>query len=203
LVDHFLDWLRSVPWPVLYLVLMVLSAVENIFPPVPADVAVALGAFLSNDLRSAAILGTACWLANTASSAGMYWLGRYHREFFRTGWPRKLLTPEAMAALEHAYARYGLVGIFVSRFLPTVRAAVTPFAGIVGVSATRALVPATLASALWYAVLVVVGTLVSREWERVNRLLAQLSGVLGAIGLALTVIAVFWIWRQAQRRRAE
>ena len=203
MVDHFLDWLRSVPQPVLYFVLMVLSAVENVLPPVPADVAVALGAFLSSDLRAAALLGTACWLANTASAAGMYFFARSRKDFFRNGWPRKLLTPEAMTALERAYARYGVAGIFVSRFLPTIRAAVTPFAGVVGVSATRALVPAALASALWYAVLVLVGTLVSREWERVNRILAQMSGVLGALGVVLTVMAVLWLWRQSQRRRAE
>jgi membrane protein DedA with SNARE-associated domain len=179
---------------------MVLSALENIFPPVPADVAVALGTFLSGDLRAASLLGAACWLANTASAAGMYFLGRYHREYFRRGWPRKLLTSDAMVALERAYARYGLVGIFVSRFLPTIRAAVTPFAGIVGVSAPRALVPASLASLLWYSVLVIVGTLVSREWERVNGLLAQLSSFLGAIGVALTVLGVLWLWRQTRRR---
>jgi membrane protein DedA with SNARE-associated domain len=203
LVDGFLEWLRSVPWPVLYLILMVLSALENVFPPVPADVAVALGAFLSKDLRSASTLGAACWVANMASSAAMYFFARTHKDFFRRGWPRKLLTPEAMAALERAYARYGLVGIFVSRFLPTVRAAVTPFAGVVGVSPMRALVPAGLASALWYAVLVFVGALVSREWDRVQRIVAQMSGVLGLIGLAATAVAGIWIWRQSRRRHAD
>ena len=42
------------------------------------------------------------------------------------------MPPEAIAALENAYARHGEAGIFFSRFLPGVRAAVTPFAGVVG-----------------------------------------------------------------------
>jgi membrane protein DedA with SNARE-associated domain len=88
LVDSFLEWLRSVPPVLLYTVLIVLSALENVFPPVPADVAVALGAFLSPSARAAWLLGTACWMANTASAAGMYFLARSHKEFFRRGWPR-------------------------------------------------------------------------------------------------------------------
>ena len=45
--DQFLDWVAGLPQAGVYAVLIVLSAVENVFPPVPADVAVVLGAFLS------------------------------------------------------------------------------------------------------------------------------------------------------------
>ena len=46
-MDPFLSWLASLPTLPTYVVLMLLSALENVFPPVPADVAVALGAFLA------------------------------------------------------------------------------------------------------------------------------------------------------------
>ena len=112
---------------------MALSAVENIFPPVPADIAVVLGAFLARQgTVSAPVLGVLCWFANTASAAGMYFYARAHgRRFFASGWRRKLMPPEAIAALETAYRKHGMYGIFFSRFLPGVRAAVTPFAGFI------------------------------------------------------------------------
>ena len=47
MLERLLDALAALPLAPTYLVLMVLSAVENIFPPVPADTAVALGAFLA------------------------------------------------------------------------------------------------------------------------------------------------------------
>ena len=47
--------------------------------------------FVVDAERTAALLGTACWLANTASSCGMYFLARSHKDFFRHGWPRRLL----------------------------------------------------------------------------------------------------------------
>ena len=111
------------------IVLAVLSSVESVFPPVPADVAVVFGAFLSRrGVTSAPLLGVVCWLANTASSAGMYFLARARgRRFFAKGWPSKLLTPDAIEALERVYRKHGVAGIFVSRFLPGLRAAVTPF----------------------------------------------------------------------------
>src|SRR5262245_51789617 len=117
----------------MYAILMLLSALENVFPPVPADVAVALGAFLAQRGETSAVLiGLLCWLANTATAAGMFFVGRaYGESFFKTGWPSKLLPPPAMKALADAFERYGVVGIFLSRFLPGVRAAVTPFAGVV------------------------------------------------------------------------
>jgi len=200
MLDAFLDWLAGLPSVLTYTVLVVLSALENVFPPVPADVAVALGAFLAQrGVTSAPLMGVLCWAANTASSAGIYFLARRHVEFFRHGWPRRVLTPSAMRALEQAYGRYGVWGIFFSRFLPGVRAAVTPFAGIAGLSPLRALVPSALASAIWYALLVAAGVFLSRQWERVRHVVETTTGALGVIGFAFLLMAVVWLWRQARR----
>src|SRR5262249_39726995 len=69
MVDAFLDWMARLPTPLMYAVLALLSAVENVFPPAPADVAVALGAFLAQrGALSAPLLGLVCWAANTASA---------------------------------------------------------------------------------------------------------------------------------------
>ena len=57
------------------------------------------------------------------------------RGFFEPGWGRKLLPPEAHARAPGGLRAQGTAGIFVSRFLPGLRAAVTPFAGVVGLDA--------------------------------------------------------------------
>jgi membrane protein DedA with SNARE-associated domain len=201
--EAFLAWVAGLPAVAIYAVLVVLSAVENVFPPVPADVAVVLGAFLARQGEvSAPLLGLLCWLGNTASAAGMYFYARRHgRRFFESGWPRKLMPPEAIAALERAFARHGLYGIFVSRFLPGIRAAVTPFAGVAGMSPWRALVPAASASAIWYAFLVAVGYAAGQSWTRAKGLLDEANHVLAlvaAVAAALVVAAVWW----SRRRRA-
>jgi membrane protein DedA with SNARE-associated domain len=200
-LEPFLDWLARLPALPTYLVLMVLSAVENVFPPVPADVAVVLGAFLARrGAVSVVPLGVLCWLANTASSVGMYRFARSHgAAFFRDGWGRRLMPPEVMAALQEAYARWGVLGIFLSRFLPGVRAAVTPFAGVAGMPAARALVPAALASAVWYAFLTAAGYTLATNWEAAKTLLGDANRVLGIVAVIATVAAGLWIWRRSRR----
>jgi membrane protein DedA with SNARE-associated domain len=199
--ERLLEWVSGLPTAAIYLVLAALSSVENIFPPVPADVAVVFGAFLSRrGLVSAPLLGVVCWLANTASAAGMYFLARARgKRFFARGWAAKLLPPAAIRELERVYRKHGMVGIFVSRFLPGLRAAVTPFAGVVDLSPARALIPAAAASAIWYAFLVAVGASLGRNWEAAQRLLGSTNRILGIVGAVTAVLAGLWIWR---RRRA-
>ena len=198
--EAFLQWVAQLPGLAVYAVLIVLSALENVFPPVPADVAVVLGAFLGRQgIVSPALLGLLCWMGNTASSAGMYFYARAHgRRFFATGWRRKLMPPAAIAALEETYARHGMYGIFLSRFLPGVRAAVTPFAGLVGMPPARALVPAATASFIWYTFLVMAGTALGLSWEKARGMVENLTQVLGWMGAAVTVAIVVWLWRRAR-----
>lgn len=199
-VDRFLEWMMGLPPFSVYAILIVLSAVENVFPPVPADVALVLGAFLAQrGVTSAPLLGFLCWLANTASSAGMYFFARRKgRAFFETGLPRRLMPPKVVQALEEAYARRGVMGIFISRFLPGVRAAVTPFAGLVGMPPAKALVPAAAASFIWYTFLVVAGTALGLSWEKARGMVENLTQVLGWLGALVTAGIVFWLWRRAK-----
>jgi len=199
-VDRFLEWMTGLPPFSVYAILIGLSAVENVFPPVPADVALVLGAFLARrGLTSAPLLGFLCWIANTTTSAGMYFFARRKgRAFFETGLPSRLMPPKVVQVLEEAYARRGMLGIFISRFLPGVRAAVTPFAGLVGMPPARALVPAATASFIWYTFLVVAGTALGLSWEKARGMVESLTQVLGWLGAAVTVAIVVWLWRRAR-----
>lgn len=202
MLERLLDALASLPLVPTYLVLMALSALENVFPPVPADTAVALGAFLARRGEVSVVpLAALCWLANLASAAGTYVVGRRHgRGFFRDGWGRKLMRPEVLAALEEAYARWGTAGIFLSRFLPGLRAAVPPFAGVAGLPIARALVPAAIASAIWYAFLALAGYQVAENWNAVKALVADTNRVLGIAALVVAVVAYVWFRRRSRRR---
>lgn len=201
MLDRFLDWLAQLPAPATYGVLMVLSAVENVFPPVPADVAVALGAFLAQRGEvSPVLLGVSCWLANTSSSVALYFLARRHADVFRAGWGRTLLPPRTLAAIQQVYDRHGVLGIFVSRFLPGFRAGVTPFAGVVGMPPLKALVPSASASALWYAFLIAAGSAFGLSWESVKALLASANRALALAAAAAAVILAVWLWRRSLDR---
>jgi membrane protein DedA with SNARE-associated domain len=202
LAQALLDWLARLPPAPTYLALMILSALENVFPPVPADTAVALGAFLAQRGEvSATLIGISCWAANLASAAAVYALARARgRAFFSVGWRSRLLPPEALGAIEEAYARHGVAGIFVTRFLPGLRAAVMPFAGIAGVPPLRALLPAAVASALWYAFLVMAGLAVGKSWDAARAVLDQADRTLTVAAVVATAVVVGYVWRLKSRR---
>ena len=202
MVDQFLNWVAGLPQAGVYAVLIALSAIENVFPPVPADLAVVLGAFLAQRGQGpASVLGALCWVANVSSSAGMYFYARSHgRSFFDHHWVKRLMPSTAVQSLERAYARHGLWAIFFSRFLPGLRVAVTPFAGLLGVSPLRALLPAAAASAIWYAFLVVIGTTLGLNWERAKGVVGDANRVLAVLSVLTVGAVAFWLWRH--RRRA-
>lgn len=204
MLERLLDALASLPLVPTYLVLMALSALENVFPPVPADTAVALGAFLARRGEVSVVpLAALCWLANVGSAAGTYVLARRHgRGFFRDGWGRKIMPPEVLAALEEAYERWGVAGIFLSRFLPGLRAAVTPFAGVAGLSPARALVPAAVASAIWYAFLAFAGYELAQNWDAVKSLVGHTNRALGIVALVVAVAGALWLRHRSRRRKS-
>jgi len=188
----------------IYGVLALLAAIENVVPPVPSDAAVALGAFLSNrGVTRPVSVFLVTWLANLAGAAGVYLAARrYGRRLFATGVGRRLLAPRSLAIIEREYLRFGVAGIFVSRFLPGIRAVVPPFAGLVSLSFLRFLVPTGVASALWYGGITLLGSLIGSEWTRIHQIMSSVNRTLGALTLALIVVglATYLVTRQRRLR---
>ncbi|MGE5232178.1 MAG: TerB family tellurite resistance protein [Deltaproteobacteria bacterium] len=174
-------------------------------PPVPADLAALLGAFLSRrGVTSSPVVFLIVWLANVAGALGVYLVARrYGRRVFNTGPGRRLLTPEAIGVIEREYLRFGLGGIFLARFLPGIRAVVPPFAGIVNLSPLRAGLPIALASAIWYGGVTYLGAELGANWDRISVILSGVNQTLGWIALVVVVLWLGTAWLRARRRRRE
>jgi membrane protein DedA with SNARE-associated domain/uncharacterized tellurite resistance protein B-like protein len=188
-----------------YSVLALLAAVENVLPPVPSDAAVALGAFLSNHgVTTPLAVFLVTWTANLAGAAGVYYAARrYGRTLFATSTGRRLLAPRSLAIIEREYLRFGVAGIFVSRFLPGLRAVVPPFAGLVNLSPARTLIPTGVASAIWYGSIIVLGSVIGAEWERINTILLRVNRTLGIATVLLILVGLVWYLLRRRRRQRE
>lgn len=198
-----LNWLSTLPPLAVYVVLALLAAVENIIPPVPADMAVALGAFLTHrGVTTLPMVFAVTWGANVLGAVGVYFAARrYGRRLFATGPGRRLLAPSAIASMERGYLRFGILGIFIARLLPGIRAVVAPFAGLANLSAPRAIIPMAVASAAWYGTVSLIGATIGAEWERIQALMIAINRTLGAVGItALVLLAVILIVRRRRRR---
>jgi membrane protein DedA with SNARE-associated domain/uncharacterized tellurite resistance protein B-like protein len=195
----------QLPPVAVYSVLALLAAVENVIPPVPSDAAVALGAFLSNrGVTTPLGVFFVTWVANLAGAAAVYFVARrYGRGLFATSTGRRLLAPRSLAIIEREYLRFGIVGIFVSRFLPGIRAVVPPFAGLVNLSPLRMLVPTGIASAIWYGGITLLGSVIGAEWDRINHIILGINRTLGIATAILVSAAVVWYLLRRKRRQQE
>ncbi len=201
-MSGILDWLETLPVAALYACLAIIAAIENIFPPVPADTVVAFGSFLAargHGTALGAFLST--WIGNVAGAMLMYALGRH----FGAGWLEARLARRGGGAdmqqkFERMYGKYGLLAIFMSRFLPGVRAIVPPFAGALRIPPLRAGAMIAIASAIWYGTVTVVAYRLGANWEQATARLAgyQRTIVIVAAIIAIVALLGWWLRRRAR-----
>lgn len=200
-LDALLQRVVELPAALVYPMLGALAALENLFPPVPADTVVLLGGFLAGrgTVDPWAVFFVV-WAANVLGALGVYALGRhYGPAFFQGRLGRRLLHPRQLVALDAFYRRYGTGVIVVSRFLPMFRAVVPVFAGVTRLGVVRTALPMSLASALWYGGIVWLGATTGRNWQQLRELVEQSGRWLWLPALVGLAAVVVW-WRRTRRR---
>ena len=197
-----MDWLTGVPLGVLYLLMALFAAVENVFPPIPADTIVALGSWLAARGQGSAFWAFfATWIGNVAGAGAMYAVGRRHG----TAWMHKrfpaLADEKNERRLQELHGKYGAASLVLSRFIPGVRAVVPPFAGALRISPVTTMIAISLASAVWYGLVSYLAFRAGADWNALTARVSRL-GRFTALGAAAIVAAVATIWWLRRRRRA-
>ena len=200
MLENFIERLSGVPLSVLYPTLGILAAVENIFPPLPTDAVVAFGSFLAARGQGnpwATFLIT--WLSNVGGAAAMYWAGRkYGRSVLTRGFA-KWIGPEAEVRLERSYRKYGIPSLFVSRFLPAVRAVVPVFAGAAKLPFVSVITIMAIASGIWYAFLTIIAFRAGSDWEALQSTIANYSRAITALAVVMVAAAAAVWWKKRQK----
>jgi membrane protein DedA with SNARE-associated domain len=203
-LDGFLQRLLDVPEGLLHLIVGLVAALENIVPPIPADVVILFGGFLAG--QGAAPLWSvflAVWIGNVTGALVVYAAGRmYGARFFAGRIGRLLLRPRQLASLSGFYQQYGFGVIFVSRFMPVFRSVVPAFAGISHVGFFRTAVPIAVASGIWYGLLVYLGAAAGENWDRIVATL-DAAGRWLYLAAALVAVALFAWWRRTRHAADE
>ena len=204
-MDQILGLLDQTSPFIIYALLGVGAALENIIPPIPADTFVLLGGFLAaRGQASEGAVFLVTWTSNVLSALAVYAAGyRYGSTFFRTRLGRYVLDPGQLQTVERFYRRWGTLAIFYTRFLPGLRAVVPVFAGVSHQKPLLVAVPLLTASAIWYGALVWVGAFAGHNLEYILALQSRVNMTLAGIAVVLFGTVALWWLRSLRRRRGE
>lgn len=194
------DWLLALPPALLLPAMGVLAVLENVFPPIPADVLIALGAFIAARTGSSPMPAFLVVLTgNVLGAMAVYAVGRR----FGAAWTEERFhlrhKADADVALRAWYTRCGLLALAVGRFIPGVRALVAPFAGALRASVAGTAAAITLASGVWYGIVTWLAFRAGSNWEELVRTVGRL-GKVAAIGAVLLAVVLILAWRSRRSR---
>ena len=195
-----LAWLASLPPATLYVILTLVAATENFLPPIPADVIVAFGSFLAARAnRSPVPTIIAVVVGNVGGALAMLALGRRFGAAWIHRHLKRVMGERAEQRVQDWYNRYGLPALFLSRFLPGVRAVVPPLAGAIRVSLGGAIAAIAIASTIWYAALALIAYRLGTEWEHIMDTIKRFQTV-AAIAAGAIVAVGLLVWYVLRRR---
>ncbi len=197
-----LDWLLGYPYTLGAVILFLAAMIEYVFPPFPGDVITLFGTYLV--LRGAFGFWFALLVVTSGSLVGVLldyqigvWLGRRVDRLPSAAQARwwTPLTREKYELLATNFQRYGAAYIALNRFLPAIRAFFFLVAGAIRMPRWKVLGFAALSATVWNAMLLLVGTAVGANWERLHGWFVSYNKfiwLLIAIGL-LGLLARAWI----------
>jgi membrane protein DedA with SNARE-associated domain len=203
MLQSLTGWLGDLPLGSLYATIAVLSAFENFFPPFPSDVVIAFGSFLADRAHGSPLtVFFLAWVGNLAGASITYTLGR---RFGSKAFLRRLerhAGPNVEQRIKDLHKRYGFAGLFVSRFLPGVRAIVPPFAGAMKLPAFKVLLSVASASAVWFALITFLAFRAGDNWDSVEHYLVRSGKVVAAIAIGIVLLSIaFWAMKHYGKKR--
>jgi membrane protein DedA with SNARE-associated domain len=207
-LDALSNWINGLNLSTLYWMLGIVAFIEGIFPPLPADVVVALGSFLA--ARRGAnfqITAASIVVGSVAGAMVVYAIARRYGAVWLHAKLKKAGIDNLEQRLEVMYSRYGMIALFVSRFLPGLRAVTPPMAGATRVPPVRTALVFLLASAIWYGAIAWIAFQVGDDWEAMQKTVRHFARQVGLVAVfaaaLIAAIVIIVVRRQAAAKIAE
>jgi membrane protein DedA with SNARE-associated domain len=199
LFDRLIGWymasLESWGYPLVAL----LMAVESSIVPLPSELVIPPAAHLAHtgkiplSLWGIVLAGTiGSWIGATA----MYWASRWAgRPLVMRYGKYVFIPPQKVEGAERWAAKFGSMGIFISRLLPVVRHLIGIPAGIVRMDYWKFSIYTLLGSGIWCAVLCYVGIKMGQDEKLMQGEMHRISLWLGGAMLVLGGVYYFFVHR--------
>ena len=195
-MDNLQEFFQSLTGWWGYIFLFFSSLGENLFPPMPGDTFVVLGAFL---VGRGQMRFLPAYLSTTAGSITgfmiLYTVGvRWGRKLFQGGLG-KYFSEERLKNVEAWFSRYGYTVLAVNRFLSGFRSIVSLGAGIARMNWKIVFGMAFLSCVLWNGLLMFIGMWIGENWVKI----VQHYQIVVFVVLVI-LIGIFWLRKLIKKR---
>jgi membrane protein DedA with SNARE-associated domain len=184
-----------------YAAIFLVVVLGNAGLPVPEETVLAVSGYLlwQGRLEPVPLLVVAITSAVIGDNAA-YWLGRRYGRLALSRWVG--ITPERIARMQGFVERYGMLAVFLARFVAGLRFMAGPLAGSTGLSPGRFFVANVLGAAVYVPAAVAAGYAIGyglgERIERLRRLAGDAAGVI-LVALVIALVAV-WLWMRLRSR---
>ncbi|MGD7045167.1 DedA family protein [Jeotgalibacillus proteolyticus] len=199
------EWIMSFMEQYGYFGIFLMIALENLFPPIPSEVILPFGGFMTTttDLTVTGVI-----IASTAGSVAgaviLYGIGllvdveRLEKIIERYGNILRV-KKEDLHRADAWFDRYGVWTVFFCRMVPLIRSLISIPAGMSNMPFVLFLIFTTLGTIIWNTILVVVGAQLGDSWEEILGFMDVYSTI------AYTVLGVsavlFILWYSKKRKK--
>lgn len=202
-------WIVAVMNQFGYIGIALLIAIENVFPPIPSEVILTFGGFMTTATKME-IWGVilAATIGSVLGALILYSVGRWlnpkRLESWLDGKIGKMLhfKKEDVSSAGKWFARHGKTTVFFCRFVPIVRSLISIPAGIAQMNLGVFLLLTTLGTAIWNTALVFAGAFLGESWEVAVVYMKLYTDVFVAICAVLAIALGVWYYRKRIRPRA-
>lgn len=193
-----------------YIGVAFLIAVENIFPPIPSEVILAFGGFMTSQttLNAVGVIVSAT-IGSTVGAIVLYLIGRIlnkeRLERIVSGKIGKVLRLKA-SDIEKADKWFDTKGqktVFICRFIPIVRSLISIPAGMSEMNFLKFLLYTVLGSTIWNTVLVLLGKELGDSWERVVEVFNNFSHIILVVLIIVVVFGIFWFYKSKSKKKGK
>jgi len=199
------DWVIAIVDSLGYVGVALLVTLENVFPPIPSELVLALAGFVASR-GDASLIGMI--VAATVGSLLGAWILYGAAYLFGPGPVRALvrrygrwvrITEGDLDMAERWFARWSTLAVLLCRFVPLVRSLISVPAGFARMPFLPFTIYTGIGSLLWNAIFVTAGFALGERWETVLEYADYLE--LAAL-LAMAAIGLYVVYRLARRRAA-
>ncbi|MFT8322536.1 MAG: DedA family protein [Bacillus sp. (in: firmicutes)] len=194
------NWITSTMEEFGYFGIFLLITLENIFPPIPSEVILTFGGFMTTN-TNLTILGVVA-VSTVGSVVGaivLYWIGTFldmnKMEKIIDRWGHLMrLSKEDIHKANDWFVKFGNWTVFFCRFIPLIRSLISLPAGMARMNFGIFLLLTTLGTLIWNFILIKIGSMVGDSWENIVQYMDVYSNAVYAlIAVAVLTILVLFV----------